>query len=63
MNIINAGSRIILDEAGSYIEDKKSGRQIKIKMGESELEFDLWVPKAGAQKRRRNCKEKEKGKL
>ena len=51
IKIVKAGNRIVLDDEGSFIEDKKTGRQIKVKMGEAgEFEFDLWVPKAGALK-------------
>ena len=60
IKIVKAGNRIVLDDEGSYIEDKKSGRQIKIKMGEGEFEFDLWVPKAGAQKEEGIAKKKKK---
>ena len=50
IKIVKAGNRIILDEEGSYIEDKTTGRQIKMRLGNGEFEFDLWVPKAGARK-------------
>ena len=45
MRIVNAGNRIVLDDEGSYIEDKKSGRKIKVKMEKGEFEFEIWVPK------------------
>ena len=31
MRIMKAGNRIVLDDEGSYIEDKVSGRKIKIR--------------------------------
>ena len=45
MRIVKAGNRIVLDETGSYIEDKTTGRQIKIRADNGEFEFDIWVPK------------------
>ena len=62
IKIVKAGNRIVLDDEGSFIEDKKTGRQIKVKLGEAgEFEFDLWVPKAGAQKSEGNKSEGNKG--
>ena len=46
MKIMKAGNRIVLDEQGSYIEQKASGKQIKIRTDRDEFEFEIWVPKA-----------------
>ena len=46
MKIVNAGNRIILDEGGSFIEDKATGRESKIWKDRGEFKFDRWVPKA-----------------
>jgi len=45
MRIVKAGNKIVLDESGSYIEDKNTGRQIKIRTNNGEFEFNIWVPK------------------
>ena len=37
MRIVKAGNRIVLDETGSYIEDKTTGRQIKIRADKNVL--------------------------
>ena len=42
---MKAGNRIVLDEEGSFIEDKKTGRQIKMRMENGDFEFDIWVPR------------------
>ena len=60
IKIVKAGNRIVLDDEGSFIEDKKTGRQIKIKMGEGEFEFDIWVPKVGSQKEEEVATKKKK---
>ena len=36
----------MLDEDGSYIEDKISGRKIKFRTENGDFKFELWVPKA-----------------
>ena len=41
-----AGNRVMFDEDGSYIENKKTGKKIKVKMENGAFEFDLWVSKA-----------------
>ena len=46
MKIMKAGNRIVLDDQGSYIEQKSSGKQIKIRTDRDEFEFEIWVPKA-----------------
>ena len=46
MKIMKAGNRIVLDEQGSYIEQKTTGKQIKIRTDRDEFEFEIWVPKA-----------------
>jgi hypothetical protein len=46
MRIMKAGNRIVLDDEGSYIEDKATGRKIKIRTEQGEFEFEIWVPKA-----------------
>ena len=45
MRIMKAGNRIVLDEEGSFIEDKKTGRQSKMRMENGDFEFDIWVPR------------------
>ena len=45
MRIMKSGNRIVLDDDGSFIEDKKTGRQINMRMENGEFEFDLWIPK------------------
>ena len=45
MRIMKAGNRIVLDEEGSFIEDKKTGRQIKMRMENGDFEVDIWVPR------------------
>ena len=44
--ICQSGNRVVFDEDGSYIENKKTGKQIKVKMGNGAFEFDLWAAKA-----------------
>ena len=44
--ICQSGNRGVFDEDGSFIENKKTGKKIKVKMGNGAFEFDLWVAKA-----------------
>ena len=44
MRIVYAGNRIVLDEEGSYIENKASGDRISIRHENGCFMFDLWVP-------------------
>ena len=46
MRITQAGNRIILDEDGSYIENKRTGNRITIRHENGCFMFDLWVPAA-----------------
>ena len=48
MKIVKAGNRIVLDEAGSYIEDKKTGRAIQVQTENGDFQFEIWVPKPAA---------------
>ncbi len=54
---MKAGNRIVLDEAGSYIEDKQTSRK-KIRSDNGAFKFELWVPKAA--KSEKPAKEKTK---
>ena len=55
-----AGNRVILDEDGSYIENKKTGKRIKVKMEKGAFEFDLWVKKVKEMKKGEPIKVKTK---
>ena len=50
IKILKGGNRIVLDEDGSFIEDKTTGRQYKVNMEGGEFEFDLWDSQSGGQK-------------
>jgi hypothetical protein len=43
---VEAGSRIVFDKDGSYIQNKKTGKKIHVKYNNGQYEFDIWVPKA-----------------
>jgi hypothetical protein len=43
---VEAGSRIVFDKEGSYIQNKKTGKKIHVKYNNGQYEFDIWVPKA-----------------
>ena len=53
-----AGNRVILDEDGSFIENKKTGKRIKVKMEKGAFEFELWVKKATEKNKEGNNKKK-----
>ena len=44
--IMAAGNKIVLDDAGSYIQNKSSGHKINIVNQNGEFKFEIWVPKA-----------------
>ena len=43
--IMAAGNKIVLDDEGSYIQNKASGRKIQIVNHNGEFKFEIWVPK------------------
>jgi hypothetical protein len=44
--VIEAGSKVVFDKDGSYIQNKKTGKKINIRNDGGAFEFDIWVPKA-----------------
>ncbi len=44
MRITKAGNRIVLDEEGSLIENKRTGNKIQIRHENGCFVFDLWAP-------------------
>jgi hypothetical protein len=44
--VCQAGNKVVFDEDGSYILNKKTGKTIKVRMDNGNFEFDLWVSKA-----------------
>ena len=46
MRIVKAGNKIVLDDEGSYIENKATGRKIAVETENGDFEFEIWVPKA-----------------
>ena len=44
--VIEAGSKVVFDKDGSYIQNKKTGKKINIRNEGGAFEFDIWVPKA-----------------
>ena len=46
IKIVDDGNQVVLDSDGSYIKDKKTGRQINMRREDDGLyEFDLWIQK------------------
>ena len=45
MSMMKAGNRIVLDEEGSYILNKASGKTTGVEDRDGSLVFDIWVPK------------------
>ncbi len=46
MKMVEADNRIVLDKDGSYIENKRAGNRISIRLENGCFMFDLWVPAA-----------------
>ena len=45
--MIHSGNRVVFDEAGSYIENKKSGKRTEMKEKHGNFVFEMRVPKKG----------------
>jgi hypothetical protein len=43
---VEAGSRVVFDEDGSYIQNKRTGKKIHVRNNNGQYEFDIWVPQA-----------------
>ena len=43
--IMVAGNKIVLDDDGSYIQNKANGRNINIANHNGEFKFEIWAPK------------------